>query len=302
MKDSYGRNINYMRVSVTDRCDLKCSYCISEDRKFKEDILSFDEIINICREAAKLGISKIKITGGEPLLREDVSCLIKELRSVEGIESVTLTTNGVLLEKYAEDIYNAGTDSVNISLDCLDRDIYKKITGCDCLEKVLGGIDAAYDLNIPIKINTVLLKGINDSMDTMLLAKNRNIDVRFIELMPIGEGKKFEPMLNNKSLMIKRQYKRGNGPAVYYSLEGYKGSIGFISPLSSKFCAKCNRIRLTPEGFLKGCLCYDEGIDLKSTKDIGAAIEKVIKSKPKEHCFENTEMITEKKDMNEIGG
>lgn len=302
MKDSYGRSIDYMRVSVTDKCNLRCRYCMSDNTKKDSHILSYDEIINICTEAAALGISSIKITGGEPLVREGVTDLIKSLKSIKGIESVTLTTNGVLLEKYAEDIYRAGTDSVNISIDTLDRETYKSITGCDCLNNVLKGIDKLYAYGIPLRINTVLLKGINDNADILRLAKDRSIDVRFIEMMPIGEGKGFEPVLNSGIIKGEKLAEKGNGPAVYYAFEGYKGRVGLISPISAKFCESCNRIRLTSNGFLKGCLCYDEGVDLRNEKSIKAAIERVIKSKPKEHCFENRNKITEKKDMNEIGG
>ncbi len=302
MKDSYGRDINYMRISVTDRCNLRCSYCMSANRVFNKDILSFDEIIHICGEAAQLGISRLKITGGEPLLREGVADLIKSLKMLKGIERVTLTTNGVLLEKYAEAIYKAGTDSVNISLDTLDREKYRNITGFDCLNDVLKGIDILYACGVPVNINTVLMKGVNDDMDILRLAKDRNICVRFIEMMPIGEGRAFEPVPNSLIQRGQRLDKKGNGPAVYYALEGYKGGVGFISPISAKFCADCNRIRLTSEGFLKSCLCYDRGEDLRGAKDIKGALESVIKDKPKEHCFENRALITEKKDMNEIGG
>ncbi len=302
MKDSYGRNIDYMRVSVTDRCNLGCRYCMSAKRVSDTDILSYDEIIDICGKAAELGIRNIKITGGEPLLRDDAAHIIKTLKSIDGIDTVTLTTNGVLLEEYAEDIWDAGTDSVNVSLDTLDKETYRHITGCDRIDSVLKGIDMLYDHGVCVKINTVLLKGINDNMDTLRLAKDRNISVRFIEMMPIGEGRTFETVENSRAIKGKRLEKKGNGPAVYYSLEGYKGSIGFISPISSKFCADCNRIRLTADGFLKGCLCYDEGVDIRKEKDIKAAIMKVILSKPKEHCFENKDDITEKKGMNEIGG
>ncbi len=302
MKDSYGRDIDYMRVSVTDRCNLRCRYCMSDNCKKDSDVLSYDEIINICTKAAALGISKIKITGGEPLVREGVTDLIKKLKAVKGIESVTLTTNGILLEKYAEEIYRAGTDSVNISLDTLDREKYRSITGCDSLDTVLKGIDSIYDMGIPVRINTVLLKGINDDGDILRLAKDRFIDVRFIEMMPIGRGKSFDTVLNGSIIKGKRLDDKGNGPAIYYAVEGYKGRVGLISPISLKFCEGCNRIRLTSKGFLKGCLCYDEGEDIINAEDIKAVIERVIKSKPKEHCFENINNITEKKDMNEIGG
>ncbi len=302
MKDSRGRVIDYMRVSVTNKCSMRCRYCISDNSKYDNNILSFDEITEICTVGAELGINKIKITGGEPLSREGTVRLISRIKAIKGIDSVTLTTNGLLLEKYAEEIYRAGTDSVNISLDSLDREKYKYITGCDSLDIVLRGIDKLYSYGIPIKINTVLMKGINDDMDTIELARDRHIDVRFIEMMPIGGGRNFGPILKNRLPNGRRLAERGNGPAVYYAVDGFKGRIGLISPVSAKFCSECNRIRLTVDGFLKGCLCYADGVDIKNEGDIKAAFERVIKNKPNEHCFENRDNITEKKDMNEIGG
>lgn len=317
MKDNYGRNIDYIRISVTDRCNLRCAYCMPRKAEFlpAEEILSFEDILKVCRAASELGISKIKITGGEPLLRKGVINLIKSLKSEAGIRSVTLTTNGILAEDFAEEIYKAGADSVNISLDTLNRETYYKITGRDCLDKVLRGINALESYGIKVKINTVLQKNVNhmEFYDIISLSMDKDIDVRFIEMMPIGEGKDFEPVLNDfiiNALGDKLKYipLKGNGPAVYYSVDGYKGKIGFISPISKGFCHECSRIRLTSTGFLKGCLCYDKGIALKEIlkeNDSGklkSAIEGVIKEKPSGHSFDNRDKITEKKGMNKIGG
>lgn len=309
MKDGYGRNIDYMRVSVTERCNLRCAYCIGREASFGEDALTLDEISAVCRAGAELGIRKIKLTGGEPLLREDIVSIVKAVRAIEGITSVTLTTNGVLLSRYAEALKKVGIDSINVSLDTLDREKYSRITGFDCLSQVISGIKDSISLGIPIRINAVL----TDKSDFETLAstaRDNPIDVRFIEMMPIGRGKGFVPIKNSEiiaeNMDLKKASYRGNGPCVYYEREGYRGRIGFISPLSGNFCRGCNRIRLTSKGFLKGCLCYSEGLDVRGfindKEGLRAAIKKVIENKPEGHCFHDITKITETKDMNEIGG
>jgi cyclic pyranopterin phosphate synthase len=277
--------------------------------------LNFNDIFRICVAATQVGIRKFKITGGEPLVREGVTDLIGRLKHLDKTLEVTLTTNGVLAERYARELKNVGIDRVNISLDSLNREHYLAITGSDSLDKVLSGISALLREGIPVRINTVLQKGINeaDAWDIISLAKDNPIDVRFIEMMPIGEGRSFEPVLNSEIInslgaLIERESKLGNGPAVYYRAKGYKGSIGFISALSNRFCDGCNRIRLTSTGFLKGCLCYDTGVDLSPLlryndgNRLSLAIKAVIESKPGRHSFEDINKITETKDMNKIGG
>lgn len=337
MKDRYNREIDYLRISVTDRCNLRCLYCMPEDIDMvpMKEILTFEEIALIASEASKIGISKIKITGGEPLVRKNICHLVRILKNISGIEQVTLTTNGLLLAKYLEELINAGTDSINISLDTTDRNRYRRITGHDKLEYVLEGLEMAVKSNIPVKINAVSVDwdvffgkkeeeetGIPGDVKALIgLAENQPVDVRFIELMPIGYGKDL-PGIPHDILIprIKALYdgmtetgRGGNGPAVYYKIPGYNGRIGFISAIHGKFCNECNRIRLTSKGYLKSCLCYDTGVDIKSIirpdafvavkqERLVRALEQCIQSKPDSHSFTQKEKITEKLTMSAIGG
>ncbi len=325
MLDRCGREINYMRISITDRCNLRCRYCMPKGIELlpMKDILTYEEIERVCTAAAGAGIRKLKITGGEPLVRLGCAELIGRLKRIPGIEQVTLTTNGVLLERYIEELMGNRLDAVNISLDTLDRKKYQFITGRDELSDVVRGIDCAVSAGLPAKINVVLQKGMNDQEWENLarLAKDRLIDVRFIELMPIGYGKECGAVSNEEILeKMNERYKgtmrdirvHGNGPAVYYKIPGYMGSIGFISAMHGKFCDSCNRIRLTSTGKLKPCLCYDEGIQLREIlrksygkeiqRQLRHAIEKAICLKPNAHCFESYEQITENHQMVQIGG
>lgn len=313
--DKYGRKIDYMRISVTDRCNLRCVYCNPDNSTNKSDILTFKEIAEVCRQASCLGINKIKLTGGEPLLRENCDRLVKIIKDIEGIEQVTLTTNGVFLANYAEKLYNSGIDGINISLDTVDPDKYSNITGCDCLDNVLRGIDEACKYNIPLKINTV----ITDIPDynVVSLAKDRDISVRFIEMMPIGCGKNFSVYSNNDVMKeISERYgelkkdnsKKGNGPASYYRIQNFKGSIGFIGAIHNKFCNSCNRIRMTAEGRIKNCLCYESTYSVKESLRQGDYIKvreiiaDAIYNKPLSHSFDTYALITECNKMSEIGG
>jgi cyclic pyranopterin phosphate synthase len=292
--------------------------CVSHD-----EILSYEEIIYLCEAFAKIGISKIKITGGEPLVRSDLAYLIKKIKEIDNINNVTLTTNGILLEEQIDSLVKAGLDAVNISIDSLEENIYKSITRTGDVKKVIRGIDKALGYkNLIVKVNCVPIIGINDKdiLEVTEMARNKNLSVRFIELMPIGLGKdmngvseeeikgiiqaKFGELTPfNKSL--------GNGPSYYYSLENFKGKIGFISAVNHKFCDKCNRVRLTSNGFLKSCLQYDKGENLKNLINSGKSQEELIKvirntiyNKPKENKFleissyENFEQHI----MSQIGG
>jgi cyclic pyranopterin phosphate synthase len=292
--------------------------CVSHD-----EILSYEEIIYLCEAFAKIGISKIKITGGEPLVRSDLAYLIKKIKEIDNINNVTLTTNGILLEEQIDSLVKAGLDAVNISIDSLEENIYKSITRTGDVKKVIRGIDKALGYkNLIVKVNCVPIIGINDKdiLEVTEMARNKNLSVRFIELMPIGLGKdmngvseeeikgiiqaKFGELTPfNKSL--------GNGPSYYYSLENFKGKIGFISAVNHKFCNKCNRVRLTSNGFLKSCLQYDKGENLKNLINSGKSQEELIKvirntiyNKPKENKFleissyENFEQHI----MSQIGG
>lgn len=323
MKDSFGREIEYMRVSVTDRCSLRCRYCMPEGIKLtdRNEILSFEEIVRVCECAAKLGINTVRVTGGEPLARRDCPKLISMIKGISGIEKVTMTTNGVLLREHLDELVLAGIDGINISLDTLKAERYEYITGSDCLFRVTGAVEACLDAGISLKINSVIIKGVNDDeiADLASLAKENPLDVRFIEMMPIGSGRDYPPLRGEDvRRKVEEEFGKGKidgslhgkGPARYYRHDGFKGSIGYIDAVNNSFCSSCNRVRLTSDGKLKSCLCYDEGADLKAAlRTEGICREKVtdlireaVLSKPLMHCFDETEKITEKKRMVSIGG
>ena len=325
MLDKLNRKIDYLRISVIDRCNLRCVYCMPEEGIESiphDEILTYDEILRICEIVSELGIRKIKITGGEPLVRKDIVNLIRDIKNIDKIEQVTLTTNGILLHEMLDDLYDAGIDAINISLDTLNKDNFKKITRRDGLEKVLMSIDKAYDLGIRVKINCLAIRDFNlrELVEIASFAKDREIDVRFIELMPIGFGKKYNQIDNDEILSILESRfgtfeivteKRGNGPAKYYRNQNMKGCIGFISAISHEFCESCNRIRLTSSGFLKLCLHYNKGIDLKgpirngiSDEDLKKLIHDTIWNKPISHKFGHAteEQDIELKNMVQIGG
>lgn len=323
MKDSFGREIEYMRVSVTDRCNLRCRYCMPKGIELlaKNEILSFEEILRVCRQAALLGIDRIKITGGEPLVRKGIEHLIADLKKIPGISQVTMTTNGILLKEHLDDLVSAGIDGVNISLDTLKADRYEMITGSNNLLKVTDSIDACLSAGIRLKINSVIMKGINDDEITSLasLARDNALDVRFIEMMPIGFGRDYQPVSGSDILhVIESKFGKvkaddtfhGNGPAKYVKPEGFTGSIGFISAMHGKFCSECNRVRLTSTGKLKSCLCYDDAVDLRqvlrsdegSDEKLTDLLKEGIIAKPSGHCFEDVDKVTEKKKMISIGG
>lgn len=332
MKDSYGRVIDYMRISITDRCNLRCRYCMPEGIKSipMEQILTLEEITEVCRIASELGITKFKVTGGEPLVRKGCIELIRMLKALPDTEQVTLTTNGILLAAYAKELKEAGIDGVNVSLDTLCAEKFAEITGYDRLKDVLEGIRTAYELGLKVKTNTVLQNGVNEEEWEALIqiAKEAPIDVRFIEMMPIGYGSGKESVSNQELLeKIRERYGKiteeakeqqnggegsvfphGNGPAVYYRIPGFQGSIGFISAMHGKFCGSCNRIRMTAEGFVKPCLCYNTGISVKEAvrshqpEKVRRLLAQAISGKPEAHCFEKKEEITEKREMSRIGG
>ncbi|MCH1982584.1 GTP 3',8-cyclase MoaA [Ruminococcus sp. OA3] len=324
MIDQCGRNIDYVRISVTDRCNLRCVYCMPEDgvkNTPHEEILRYDEILRVCRIMAGLGISKIKLTGGEPLVRKDVPYLVRELKQISGIEKVTLTTNGILLTEYMKDLHAAGINGINISLDTMNPALFREITRRDMLDHVKCGIEAAMRYrDVPLKINCVPMgmEG-QDLMEIAALAGEHPVHVRFIEMMPIGYGKKFKFIGEDEIVgQLRAAFgevtpcmdKLGNGPGHYYTVEQLTGKIGFISAISHKFCNECNRIRMTSQGFLKSCLQYETGRDLRTLLrtgaddgDIEAAIREVVLKKPTGHEF-LAEQISEEEShcMAQIGG
>ena len=326
MLDQYGRNIDYVRISVTDRCNLRCVYCMpdsGEEQTEHTDILTYEEITRLCRILAEKGIHKVKITGGEPLVRKDIAVLIKMLKELPGIRCVTLTTNGILLKEQMDALAQAGLDAVNISLDALNRGKFKEISKRDHLEKVLESVEYAMTFpNIKVKINCVLLHGFNEDQWVPIagLARDRDLDVRFIEMMPIGYGRRFYHGKTEDQVrsMLEEAYGKsrpvhgrfGNGPGTYLQFEELKGKIGFISSISHKFCSDCNRIRITSQGFLKPCLQFSYGADLRellrkgsSDEQIGHLVEELIFRKPRSHRFgEEPEEGMESRKMSEIGG
>lgn len=323
MIDKFGREIDYLRISVTENCNLKCIYCIDDNNILNtcnKDILNDDEIIKIVTQCAILGIKKIRITGGEPLVRKNIENLIYRLSNIEGIEEIYITTNGVLLHNKLEILERNGLSGVNISLDSLRKNRFKELTKFDKLSQVLSAIDKALKLGLKVKINTVIVDDINkdEIIDFINLTKNKNLALRFIELMPIGAAKKHKGT-NNKEILntIKSNFKNvkkenkieRSGPANYIKIEGYKGKVGFISPISSCFCEDCNRIRLTSSGFLKKCLHYNYGVDLKRhldnkicNEELNALIYENIYDKPEKHLFLEICDNKENKYMNQIGG
>jgi cyclic pyranopterin phosphate synthase len=279
--------------------------------------MDFDDILRLVRILAQLGITKLKITGGEPTLRPDLVKIVKAFKDTPGISNVTLTTNGLLLEDLARPLAEAGLNSVNISIDSLDPEKYCYLCGSDSLSKVLNGLKAAYLSSLPsIKVNCVpQVQTQNEDLLALAdIARHHEIHIRFIELMPIGPGASLERPISNKDLLklfednlgelIPTSLSYGNGPASYYQVKGFKGLIGFIAAMGSCFCARCNRIRVTSDGFLKTCLHMDQGLllPLKDEKALKQVITEAIKQKPKSHLFNSSTISPDLRTMNRIGG
>lgn len=321
--DPQGRTIDYLRVSVTDRCNLGCVYCRPFSSPLQNtDLLTNRELTAFCREAAALGIRHIKITGGEPLIREDCLALIAGLKKIPGIEAVTLTTNGTLLRRCLSPLREAGVDGINISLDTPDPKRYAAITGSDCLPEVIEGIKAAAKCSIPVKINCVTMDNtLSDYFTLAELSRSMAVDVRFIEEMPLGASPKGTgrvPLDHRRLLeeftarypgMKPAPSPRGFGPAVYYRIPGFTGCTGFISAMHINFCKNCNRIRLTSQGVLKGCLGFEGTIRLKPLfkepnprEALRNAILETVRHKPPCHHFGEKYPHAEQEDMSKIGG
>ena len=308
MIDPFGRAITYLRVSVTDRCDLRCVYCMSEDMTFlpKADVLSLEELERLCVAFIRLGTNKIRITGGEPLVRRDVQTLFQRLgqRLGHGLDELTLTTNGTQLTKHAEALYAAGVRRVNVSLDTLDPARFAAITRWGKIEKVLDGIAAAKAAGLHVKVNAVALKGVNeDEIDDMLAwCGEQGHDLCLIETMPMGDvggdrTDQYLPLslvrgrLRQRWTLQDTSYQTG-GPARYFDVAETGARIGFITPMTHNFCESCNRVRLTCTGTLYMCLGQDDAADLRrvlrdgvSDPELDAAIQLAITRKPKGHDF-----------------
>ena len=307
MIDPFGRTISYLRVSVTDRCDLRCVYCMAEEMTFlpRADVLSLEELDRLCGAFIRLGVRKMRITGGEPLVRRDVMTLFRGLgaRIGDGLEELTVTTNGTQLVRYAEELYAAGVRRVNVSLDTLSAETFTQITRWGRIEKTLAGIRAAKEAGLAVKINAVALKGVNeDEFDDMLAWCGREgLDLTLIETMPMGEiadrTSQYLPLsvvrarLRQRWTLTETEYRTG-GPARYFDVAETGQRIGFITPLTHNFCESCNRVRLTCTGTLFMCLGQDDASDLRAVMRGGAdeaelelAIREAINRKPRGHDF-----------------
>lgn len=314
MKDTFDREINYLRISVTDLCNLRCVYCMPEkgilDKKKHEEIITPERIEEIVSEAVKLGISKVRLTGGEPLIRGGIVEICRKIKAISRINELCVTTNGVLLKEMAKDLFDAGVDRLNISLDTLNKDKYFRITRGGNINAVFEGIEEAKKVGFKnIKINAVLIGGFNDDelMDFAKFSRDNDVVVRFIELMPIGQGKTMpdrsflsnEKVLNEIPDLIKE---KDDGVSKQYRFKDGRGQIGLISPLSSSFCKDCSRIRLTSDGKLRPCLHSSLEIDTSNLHgdELLMALKKAILLKPEKHHLEvGSESM---KNMNEIGG
>ena len=324
--DNFNRPISYLRISVTDRCNLRCVYCMPPEGvpwRSHDEILRYEEIGLIVQAAASLGISKVRLTGGEPLVRLGFVELVRMLARVPGIDDLAMTTNGTLLARYAAELAEAGLKRVNVSLDTLQPERFRQITRGGDLEAVFEGIAAARDAGlVPLKINTVLVRGLNDDevVDFARLTLEGDWHVRFIELMPLGANaawagdgyvavdevrRRIEDAWGE---LVPAKVGVGNGPARYYRLPGAVGTIGFISPISEHFCYQCNRLRLTADGRLRPCLLSDYEIDLRTPLRQGAGLAEVrellihsIGAKPERHHLDESVSPRERA-MSEIGG
>jgi cyclic pyranopterin phosphate synthase len=306
LSDSFQRPINYLRISVTDRCNLRCVYCMPEEGvplMLHDDILSYEEIVTVVRAAAEMGINKVRLTGGEPLVRTGLPALVRLIAEVKTIDDISLTTNGILLARYAAELKEAGLHRVNISLDSLRPERFRQITRCGELEDTLAGIAAAHAAGLePVKINVVVLAGVNDDELTDFARKTLSDGwhVRFIEHMPVNGDDSGLLGLVSVAEMRRRigtlgelspwKTDVGNGPAKYFRLPGAAGTIGFITPVTEHFCYQCNRLRLTADGKLRPCLLSEAEIDLRgplrrgaSPEELKALIEKAVAEKPKGH-------------------
>jgi len=329
LTDSFGRAISYLRLSITDRCNLRCLYCMPSEGVGKiahADVMRFEELLRVCRIFAGMGISAVRVTGGEPLARKGAADFVGRLKAIAGIKRVTMTSNGSLLGERLPALVAAGLDAVNVSLDTLDEERFRRLTrggGGDVLPgSILSAVDRALDLGLEAKINCVPILGFNeeDIAPLAALARTRKIAVRFIELMPLGAAAAMQPLpISAVAGIIEKAFgpltpspmSPGSGPAVYHALPGFAGHIGIIGALSRGFCENCNRLRLTASGVLKPCLSSDLGIDLRrlvrdnaSDKKIESAVAELVGKKPAGHSFGAAGEKREhrQKEMFRIGG
>lgn len=316
MIDQNGRNITYLRLSLTERCTLKCAYCRADTGGCpKQAELSAEDFLRIVRVLANLGVTKVRLTGGEPMLRKDILDIVRGIRAIPGIAEIAMTTNAQHLSGKAEALRNAGVDRLNISIDSLRSERYAAMTGGGSLAAVLAGIDDALKAGMaPLKLNAVIMRGTNDDEvdDFIALTKDKPIDMRFIELMPMGAIDHTGERVTSDELLAARPYllpvppRYASQPSTDYRVEGYVGRVGFISPMSHKFCGDCNRVRVMSDGMLRPCLGDNAEVSLKPALalpddgELARIIEATIFNKPKTHSFETA--FHTKKDMSRIGG
>lgn len=323
MIDAFGRTIDYLRISITDRCNLRCVYCMPEDGQEAmrhEDVLRYEEIERIVRQMAQMGIRHVRITGGEPMARSGCLDLVEMLHNIPGIEDICMTTNGLLLKGKMAQAKARGLSAVNISIDSVEPSVYRELTRMGKVEDALAAVDEALCAGLRVKVNCVPVRGVNEEglCDVAALAKDRPISVRFIELMPVGCGAGLRPIPSDEAEAMMRACFgpldedlsfHGYGPARYLRPRGFQGSLGFISAVSHEFCDRCNRVRLTADGRLKLCLNHTAGLDLRSLVRSGIdddalrqTIRQALKQKPRCHGFGDEVEDRETRTMNEIGG
>ncbi len=324
--DPYKRKINYLRISVTDRCNLRCRYCMPEEGVPlipHEEILRYEEILRMVRVFSEEGISKVRLTGGEPLIRKGLVDFVAKLSKIDGIEDLSLTTNGILLREFAGDLKKAGLKRINISLDSLKRERFCQITRRDDFERVWAGIEEAMRVGLsPIKINMVAIQGLNDDEIESFaqLTFRFPLTIRYIEYMPSGNGEEWKEKdiltipqiksrLKSMGKLVSIPSDRWDGPAKRFRFEGAIGEIGLIGPVSSHFCKDCNRLRLTPDGKIRTCLFSDEEIDVKellrqggSDRDLKERLLLSLKTKPERHHINTHQFRKCQRNMSAIGG
>ncbi|MBU5613861.1 GTP 3',8-cyclase MoaA [Geomonas azotofigens] len=305
--DTFGRRINYLRLSITDRCNLRCSYCMPahgiEGKRPARDVLSYEELREITQAAVEIGVEKVRITGGEPLVRKGVVPFLAGLSAIAGLKKLVLTTNGMMLEEMARDLKLAGVESINISLDSMRPEVFRKITRVGELSRVLAGVEAAERVFRHVKINVVVMRGVNDEevLDFAALTLDKPINVRFIEYMPttresgwrslMVSGGEILTRLSHRFRIEKEVRDSLEGPAVNYRIKGAAGKVGFITPISQHFCQSCNRLRVTSSGMVKSCLFEEQTVNLKPYLAAGdqaglrEALAGVARSKPSQHAF-----------------
>ena len=322
IKDRFGREHNYLRISVIDRCNLRCHFCMPLDMQFfnPKDVLSFEEIVTVVKVANKLGIDRVRISGGEPTVRPNLTALVRMLKEETSTKEISMTTNGMLLEHFAQPLKEAGLDRINVSLHSLKPEKFNKLTRFGALETVLKGIHKAMEVGLtPMKINALIMKGFNDDEieDLFKLTLQDEIAVRFLELMPIGEALSLDGFGSYLNLTKVKEWltekyglvpadDQGKGPARYFKVPGAPGKVGFITPISNKYCDTCSRLRLTANGELRPCLAYDVHVNIREAirnRDLVAiedGFKKALWIKPKGHHWEEGQ--TTQTVMSTLGG